>query len=380
MKRSDELKQKRSAIAGKVKALYDEANKPGEARNYTKAEQKEVEKLLGKQRELNEQIDIHEKLEENMRNNASKNGKKVSGIEKRSLGDHVEEMIREGQESRALNIGTPADGGFASGTYLHEDFIESVTPMSATLSAGMRTINLQEKVGKNSFTRVETAPEASFYSELATISDSSMTFSSLDFNLRAVIVQVPVSKQLMEGSMNIGNILDVELRKAIAQEIDRVSMYGTGTGEPLGLANLANIQKLDLASVMPTNFDYLIDSSKLLFDENFNKPQFSITSPGFWALQSKFKNSQGDYLSMPSSLNDHTLLQTSKIPVATNITEAFTGNFENLVLGIQKNLEIEVFRSNQTKDYSHIVQASMLCDLGVERDKSFVHVENISLV
>lgn len=164
---------------------------------------------------------------------AHQSGKKPTGI-----------MVPFSELSRGLEVGTPAAGGHLVATdLLANDFIKALRPKSVVARLGATVIS--GLVGNVAIPRQVSGSTAYWVAENDSPTESGQEFDQVPMTPKTLGAWVAVSrKMLLQSSIDISAFVMEDLRIALAQEIDRVSLNGLGTGNtPLGI-----LQNTDIAT------------------------------------------------------------------------------------------------------------------------------------
>src|SRR5207247_8818606 len=120
------------------------------------------------------------------------------------------------------------------------EFIDRLRAAVVTMRAGARTIPLTSD--KTTVARLLTDPAAAWRSENGAVASSDPTFDGVVFTPRSLAVVTPVSRELLEDSINIEDMLTLAFVRSFAAELDRVALQGTGTPpQPKGVQNASGI-------------------------------------------------------------------------------------------------------------------------------------------
>src|SRR4030095_2900310 len=91
--------------------------------------------------------------------------------------------------------------------------------------AGAVTVPLSSDTVK--IARLLTDPTAAWRSENGAVAESDPTFEAVTFTPRSLDVFFKTSRELVEDSINIAEILEATLVRSFAVEVDRVCLAGT---------------------------------------------------------------------------------------------------------------------------------------------------------
>jgi hypothetical protein len=130
-------------------------------------------------------------------------------------------------ERRALSEGTDSAGGFTVPDILMARWIDRLRTALVIVRAGAVTVPLTSDSVK--IARLLADPTAAWRSENAAVAESDPTFEAVTFAPKSLDVFTKVSRELLEDSVNITEMLETAFVRSFAVEVDRVCLYGTGT-------------------------------------------------------------------------------------------------------------------------------------------------------
>ena len=123
---------------------------------------------------------------------------------------------------------------------------------------------------KLNIARLATGPTLAWKAENAPIADGAFTLERVQFNSQTLPVMCRMSVELSEDSANIDQVIQREFAAALAAEIDRAALRGSGTSpEPRGVLNQANvaIQNSGAAGAALT-YDAILDAGYTVLGAN----------------------------------------------------------------------------------------------------------------
>jgi len=184
--------------------------------------------------------------------------------------------------------------------------------------------------------------------------------------------------------------LDAALRQAIAgafaAELDRVALYGTGTTpEPEGLKNMTGIGQVDMGTngLALTNYDPLVNAWLEVAQDNAPDISAFVMAPRTRSELAKLADSNGQPLQRPELISRLPFLSTTNIPIdethgtATDASTILTGHWPNLVVGIRKNLHIQLLKERYSDNLQLGFLATLRADVQVWHPESFAEIVGI---
>ncbi|WP_108484342.1 phage major capsid protein [Oceaniglobus ichthyenteri] len=293
------------------------------------------------------------------------------------LGQYLRAMVLGGKsdlERRALSEGTDGAGGYTVPDALSAQLIDRLRAQSVAIRAGAITVPLTSD--QNYYAKLLTDPTPAWRDEAGAVAESDPTFGRVSLTPQSLAVQVKVSQELLEDSLNIGTALPNVLAAAMGLELDRVALLGTGTPpEPRGLANTSGIgtfaQDAGIAS-----YANLSKARTGILSANAGPVSAYIMHPRDEGAFTDLTDGQGQPLMAPKAVADIPILTTTAIPVdggtGTDESTIFAGNFAHLMLGIRQDIRIELLKtSTYASNLQYTFLAHMRADVAVAHAGAF---------
>lgn len=282
-------------------------------------------------------------------------------------------------ERRALAEGTDSAGGYTVPDIVSGELIDLLRAESVCVRAGARTVPLTSK--KVSIAKLASDPVPAWRSENAAVNESDPTFSQVVFEPKSLAVLTKVSFELMDDSLNIATELPRVLAAALAQEMDRVCLLGSGTApEPQGIANMSGISTFALDGALSGYGPFLNGRTNLL-TANAGEPTAIIAHPRDEGTVSGFIDSTGQPLNVPVRIGDVPMLTTTQIPVdggtGGNESTIIMGNFTRLMIGMRSDIRIEVLKERYADNLQYGLIAHMRMDVAAEHEAAFHTITGI---
>lgn len=293
-----------------------------------------------------------------------------------SLGRYMRSMIcgaSNDTEHRALSEGTDSAGGFTVPTILASQLIDRLRASSVTVRAGARTIPLESD--SQSIARLASDPVPAFRAENAAIAESDPTFESVTLTPRSLAVMTKISRELYEDSLNLETELPRILATAMAKEMDRICLLGSGTApEPRGVANQSGIGTTALNGAL-TSYSPLITAETSILTSNAGPVSAIIGHPREFGDLASLTDTTNQALRKPSALDGIPMLATTAIPVnggsGSDESTLFVGNFNHLLIGIRSGVRVEVLRERYADTHQYGLVAHMRFDVAVQHAAAF---------
>ncbi len=249
--------------------------------------------------------------------------------------------------------GTPATGAPLIPTITRGDLLIDAL-RSATVLARLGTTYLTGLTGNLSIPRTTQGTSVGWFAENAPIPDTSIAFDSVPLQVKHVGAITEYSRNmLLNATPDIDALLRSDLMRALAVEIDRAGLAGTGDGiQPRGIVNTLGVTKVPFGGTLSWQNVLTLASTP----DSLNVP---LSSPGFVSTP-KFRAKAMQTLSAPGvasqfimdsldSLAGSPFAATNILPVRPATTGAnaqpatstlIFGSFSNLLIGVWDALDL----------------------------------------
>jgi len=295
------------------------------------------------------------------------------GVDQPSLGRAIRALVtgnRSGLsplELRALAEGS-GTAGFTVPEILATPFIDRVRNGMVVMRAGAQTVPMtSDTLHVARLAQPGGSPGAAWKSENDPISDSGLTIERVSFIARTLPMKVTLSVELSEDSVNIDQIIERELAQALAVELDRVALLGSGVPpEPSGITTQADVGTGSVGSPF-SNWDFLADAAGSLWALN-HEPNAALYGATHATAVAKFADTIGQPLRRPDALSGITDYRTNQL--ATSI---IVGDFRQLMVGIRTGFQLEASRvaGDAFTNLQVIVRAYLRADVQLAHPEAF---------
>lgn len=289
------------------------------------------------------------------------------------------------QESKSLVTTTT---GVLVPTQFMPAWIDALRAKSVLNRAGMRTATMMSK--SQQYSAVTADPTAYWRAEAGALTAVDPTFASRTLTAETLTVRVQASVELAQDSPNFGAQLLSVIARAMAAEIDRVGLEGSGSGsEPAGILNTSGRSSQTSVGAL-TDYEEIISGIGALLGANCDLDQvarFAIMSPGSWTAYENLVtgiSSDKTQLPRPKSIENMQFLVTSNVagdaaasPAVT--TTIYLGDFRDLLLGVRQEASIKILEA-QTYATNLLLEivAYTRVDFALLRPASFHTVEDVA--
>ena len=220
-------------------------------------------------------------------------------------------------EKAVLTIGESTDslGGVTVPTYVTRQYIDMLRKKNRAIQAGASTAMIE---GKTVIAKVVKDPEAGWRSENEAVSKSDLSFDKAELIPKSVAVIVVVSRELLEDSVNIDQVITNSLAECMAAALDTAVFYGAGgEKEPLGITKVTGILEVSMGDngAPVASYSPLIKAMAKLAENNANDATASVMNPRTYFEFADLCDTTGQPLRKPEALGNMPMLHTNKVPV-----------------------------------------------------------------
>ena len=313
----------------------------------------------------------------------------IGDIIKASLTGNFSEV---GTLGKSLSAGMGSSGGFLLPSPLSASVLDLARAKTVTVQAGAITVPMES--GSLTIATVASDPVPGWRVEHEALPSSDMSFSAINLTARSCGVLVKCSEELLRYSANANEVITNSIAAAMALELDRAALHGTGlSAEPKGLDNHA-IGEVDVsASLGDTGEGYAAFAAALgkLRAANANEQATAlVVSDTLATSMDSLVDSTGQPLMPPRALAgliDRRLSSTAIPTVAGTppTTKGFLGDFSQFLIGLSGGVAIEVSREasdssgSAFKDLQVWIRAYAFVDFACLRPSHFVRIKNVEV-
>lgn len=287
-------------------------------------------------------------------------------------------------ERRALAEGTDSAGGYTVPDIVSAQMIDRMRAASVISRAGARTVPLTSDV--NYIAKVLTDPVPAWRAENAEIGNSDATFGRVELLPKSLAVLCRVSRELLEDSLNINTVLPQIIAQAMALEVDRMALFGSGVApEPLGLSGISGVGAVALGGTLGSHangvYGSLIAARGQLLAANAPEPTAFVMHPREDQTLAAARGGDGNPLIVPPKIATIPQLVTTSVPtnggVGTNESSIIAGYFPAMLLGVRNTLRIEILKERYAEFHQYAFIAHLRATVAVEQAAAFAKVTGI---
>lgn len=234
----------------------------------------------------------------------------------------------------ALSTGEATGGGITIPRTYAAGVLDLARARSVLMNAGVQTIVMT--TDKHRIARLTSDPTMSEKIENDTFAESTLTVGAVDISPRMIGCLVKASREVVEDSPNIAQLIEQAMASAMAIELDNLGLNGEGGRSILGLLNYDELP--ETTSVGALTHTGLADGAKSVRLNNY-EPSAAIMSVSAKHQLDLSKDSEGRWLGPPPNLT-FPLLDT------TNMADSqiVVGDFSLFAWAIRQDVQVEVSR------------------------------------
>lgn len=252
--------------------------------------------------------------------------------------------------TKALSVGTDTAGGFAVPRGTFGDIMAALVPNSSLLMAGASVTPVGDM--KSMTTAVVNAiPTAAWRLESGAIAESDPTFRSVLTTPQSLSFRFKVSRELLQDAPNMGRALETVVAQAMAKELDRAGLRGTGTApQPRGILNTAGVYVVGsgVDGAPGPGYDTVLSVFDDILGQDAPMPTAAIMSPRSWVRLMSAADTTGQPKHRPAALEKMLFLSSSQVPnnltvgTSTDCSELYVGDFSQLSFMMRETVTFQV--------------------------------------
>jgi HK97 family phage major capsid protein len=265
---------------------------------------------------------------------------------------------------------TDALGDLTLPAVLTNRVVDLTRARSQVIRAGALTARMQAL--SEIIARVVTAPTPAWKAENALIAEGDITFEPVTLTARTLAARAVLSVELSDDVPTVGDALEAELAAALASELDRAALDGSGTPpEPRGLMNTSGVSTQDTSLGLPGGYADFSRAVQFVREAN-HEPTGILLGPDVIGELDRLTDTTGQPLRPPESYADLPKFPTTKLAGI-----AVVGDWTRFLVAIRQELRIEATRQATDENnlgfpsYSVLVRATLRADFAVLKPAAF---------
>jgi HK97 family phage major capsid protein len=247
------------------------------------------------------------------------------------------------ERKATLSTNLSSAGGFLVPEPLSNRVIDLARNRSYVVQAGAGTVPMTSST--LDIAKLLSDPTVSWYAENGTIAETDVTFGRASFKANKMACVVRMSNELLEDAANVQTIVENAIASAIALELDRTAIVGTGAGQPLGVVNGTNINTVTSVGTL-ADYDDFIDAVFAVRGYNF-EPNAAMYSPTTGKKLAKMVTGLASDLTKLVPPADFANLQ-KYVTNQIGDTVAVVGDWSQYMIGLRSQIRIDVSREADT--------------------------------
>lgn len=242
-------------------------------------------------------------------------------------------------------------GGYTITDELAATVIDLARSQAVCVRAGARTLPMTSE--SLVMARIKTDPTPGWTGENQPLPNSEGSFGMIRLTPRKLGTYVKISRELMQDAGNGGSAILNSLTQALALELDRVCLFGSGNaGEPRGLANYPegeglNILDMGTDGAAISNYAKFTEALGRILSANGPMEGLGLVlNPREYISVEGFEDLQNQPLRPPTSFEKHAKFISTQVPTnrvkgsSTDASVAILGNFAEMVIGVRRQIEL----------------------------------------
>lgn len=325
--------------------------------------------------------------------------KEVSDAYAKNLGKEAQGIIipREVASYRDLTVGTPTAGGNLVATdLLSSSFIDLLRNRMVTRMLGATILGGLQ--GDVAIPRQSGGATAYWVTEGNSPTESQQSFDQVEMSPNTVGAFTDISRKLLiQSSIDIENLVKRDLATALALELDRVAINGSGVGaEPTGILNTSGIGNVGTSPAAPTYADIISLWTETATDNaDFGALSYlttpavcgklmqTFTNTGTSAEIPVWKNGPGDgsmigYPAVVSNQVPSNLGSSSNASTPDSTLHALLfGNWNDLLVGEWSGMDLTIDPYTHSTSGTLRIVILMDADIGIRHPESFAAMQEV---
>jgi len=289
-------------------------------------------------------------------------------------------------EIRAFGESTGGLGGFFVPALVSSYVIDLARANTCCIKAGMWTLPMD---GPDlTLVKILTDPTSHWVAEHTAITESDGTFGPIVLKAVTLGSLVRVSTALLEDAPDSGRTIEAMLAASIGLEIDRAALLGNGVNEPKGLFHCADVNEYSMGAngAAATNYDPFSYACQYVLEDNGLATAVIMAPRTFGGLDRLKEGGTNAPLPAPTSYEALNKFYTTQVPIDQSqgtsdvASSAFVGDFTNLVLGVRKQITLDIERAGDADSFAKLdvlIRAHIRADVAVLRENHFTIVKGL---
>lgn len=224
---------------------------------------------------------------------------------------------------------------------------------------------------------------ASWEGETSKTPETANTYGFVDSIPKRLSVTVPISLQnLMQSSIDLERYTINEINAAIENAIDAAAVNGSGTGQPMGILNVAGTNTIvTAANGSDPSWDMIVDAETSVFVANASSAKMNyLLNPKTRGKLKKTKHAAGDLnyiMGTDGNVNGYASATSNHVPAnltkgtGTNLSALVFGDFSQLNIHQWGFMDLSVDEISRKKEGLVEVTVNVFIDVMVKQPSAF---------
>jgi HK97 family phage major capsid protein len=294
-------------------------------------------------------------------------------------------------EHQALQQGgDPTLGGVFVPTPISAKIIDLARAKTVCIKAGAGTIPMASSTLK--IARQTADPQPAWRNEGAPVAIGDATFEPVTLTARSLAVIVKATEELFEDAPNASGVVENALAAAMALELDRVALLGSGVApQPQGIFGATGVHAVVLGSgngLAPSYGDFSA-AYETLQESNAVPDLQLVSSPRTFGTLERLVDTLTQPLRPPQSWSSIKQFATSAVPVTRtvgtshNASLAVLGDFSQMAFAIRTAMTVEMSKQAADAESSAFanvevwIRCLLRADILIGRPQHFVTIDGI---
>jgi HK97 family phage major capsid protein/HK97 family phage prohead protease len=279
------------------------------------------------------------------------------------------DVLRQKNE-RALSVGSSTAGGnLVSTDLVSGSFIDLLRNRMAVQQLGATVLNGLN--GNIAIPRQTGGATAYWVAEAGAVTTSSQAFDQVTMSPKSVGAYTDYSRKLLlQSSIDVEQMVRMDLAKVIALELDRAALYGLGSSnQPTGIKATSGIATKDFAAATPTWLEIIeLETKVAAANADLGSLAYLTNATLRGALKGVAKaTNQAIFVWENDMMNGYKAVASNQVASG----DVFFANWSDLLIGFWSGLDLTLDPyANSTSGGVRIV-ALQDCDIAVRHAESF---------
>lgn len=258
--------------------------------------------------------------------------------------------------------------------FLSAQLLDGGLSKSRVVEAGAKVFTMVE--GTHKFARIATYPTLEWKAALASTTERTIAFDSVDFAAKTLRGWITVSGETLRDAMNIEQALKRVFSKALANGLDTSILTGAGGDAPTGIENYANVNEVVWNDTLD-DYDAWVAAQQAIYEQDGGDINATIMSPDAWSQLARMKGTaEFQPVNPPFFLRNHRFMETSKLSDPGQNTSIFTGVWDSLNIGVRLQAEI-ILTPVTASTYGYDMLAVFRGDVKPDREEDFAVITEV---